>query len=73
MDKKTIMITGAAGFVGYRGTATDLTRELDAERRALFLTRHDALTDLPNRCLLGERLGGGPAHKPAHKEDETSD
>lgn len=25
------------------------------------------------RRLLGERLGGGPAHKPAHKEDETSD
>ena len=43
-------------FLGYRGTATDLTRELDAERRAQFLSRHDALTGLANRSLLGERL-----------------
>ncbi len=46
----------AGRFVGYRGTATDITRELDAERRAQFLTRHDALTGLPNRAQLGERL-----------------
>jgi diguanylate cyclase (GGDEF)-like protein/PAS domain S-box-containing protein len=49
-------LDAAGRFVGYRGTATDITRELEAERRAQFLTRHDALTDLPNRCLLGERL-----------------
>jgi diguanylate cyclase (GGDEF)-like protein/PAS domain S-box-containing protein len=49
-------LDAAGRFVGYRGTATDITRELDAERRAQFLTRHDALTGLPNRCMLGERL-----------------
>ena len=49
-------VDAAGRFLGYRGTATDITRELDAERRAQFLTRHDALTGLPNRVLLGERL-----------------
>ena len=46
----------AGHFLGYRGTATDLTRELEAERQARFLTSHDALTGLPNRSLLNERL-----------------
>ena len=58
----TLRIAGKPGFdkagrfIGFRGTATDITRELDAERRAQFLTRHDALTSLPNRSLLGERI-----------------
>jgi diguanylate cyclase (GGDEF)-like protein/PAS domain S-box-containing protein len=58
----TVRIAGKPGFdktgrfVGFRGTATDITRELEAERRAQFLTRHDALTGLPNRSVLGERL-----------------
>jgi diguanylate cyclase (GGDEF)-like protein/PAS domain S-box-containing protein len=61
-DRLTLRIAGKPGldghgrFLGYRGTATDLTRELEAERRAQYLTGHDALTGLPNRSLLGERL-----------------
>ena len=41
---------------GYRGTATDITAEIEAGRRAEYLALHDPLTDLPNRTLLNERL-----------------
>jgi diguanylate cyclase (GGDEF)-like protein/PAS domain S-box-containing protein len=42
--------------VGYRGTATDITAEIEAGRRAEYLAMHDPLTALPNRVLLLERL-----------------
>ena len=42
--------------IGYRGTATDITAEIEAGRRAEYLAMHDALTRLPNRVLLLERL-----------------
>ncbi|HEX6113549.1 MAG TPA: EAL domain-containing protein [Geminicoccaceae bacterium] len=42
--------------IGYRGTATDITAEIEAGRRAEYLAMHDALTQLPNRVLLLERL-----------------
>ncbi len=43
-------------YRGYRGTATDITAELEAERRVQHLARYDPLTELPNRARLGERL-----------------
>ncbi len=43
-------------YLGYRGTATDITAEIEAERRAQYLTLHDPLTSLPNRELFAERL-----------------
>ncbi len=45
-----------ARYLGYRGTATDITAEMEAERRAQYLALHDPLTELPNRELLRERL-----------------
>jgi diguanylate cyclase (GGDEF)-like protein/PAS domain S-box-containing protein len=42
--------------IGYRGTATDITAEIEAGRRAEYLAMHDPLTGLPNRVLLLERL-----------------
>ncbi|KAF0866302.1 EAL domain-containing protein [Pseudomonas sp. LD120] len=41
---------------GFRGTATDVTEEVEARRRIEFLSQHDALTGLPNRRRLHEFL-----------------
>ncbi|HEX6012947.1 MAG TPA: diguanylate cyclase [Geminicoccaceae bacterium] len=43
-------------FLGYRGTATDITAETAALRQVRFLAEHDALTKLPNRLVLHDRL-----------------
>jgi diguanylate cyclase (GGDEF)-like protein/PAS domain S-box-containing protein len=43
-------------FCGYRGAATDITAELQAQNQAQYVARHDAFTGLPNRLLLQERL-----------------
>lgn len=43
---------------GFRGTATDVTEEVEARRRIEFLSQHDALTGLPNRRRLQEFLDG---------------
>ncbi|TCL69481.1 EAL domain-containing protein [Rhizobium sp. BK251] len=50
-------IMGTQGdFLGFRGTATDITEEVEAQQRATHLALHDALTGLPNRLLFRERL-----------------
>ena len=43
-------------FTGYRGVGCDITLEMEAEKRIRFLAQHDALTNLPNRALLKDRL-----------------
>ena len=45
----------AGAFVGYRGTAADITPRRQAEARAEYLATRDALTGLPNRVLLADR------------------
>jgi len=50
------VLDAAGKAAGYRGTATDITAEIEAGRRAEYLAMHDPLTDLPNRELLNERL-----------------
>jgi diguanylate cyclase (GGDEF)-like protein/PAS domain S-box-containing protein len=60
--KKSARFTriSARGLVsqGFRGTATDITDEVEARRRIEFLSQHDALTGLPNRTRLQEFLDG---------------
>lgn len=43
-------------IVGYRGTVSDVTREVEAQARIHYLSQHDALTGLPNRLYMSEFL-----------------
>ena len=43
-------------LVGYEGTNEDITARKVAEERIQFLAYYDALTGLPNRTLLQDRL-----------------
>jgi diguanylate cyclase (GGDEF)-like protein/PAS domain S-box-containing protein len=44
-------------FRGYRGTGRDITEQQRAEERIRHMAHHDALTGLPNRVLLYDRVG----------------
>jgi diguanylate cyclase (GGDEF)-like protein/PAS domain S-box-containing protein len=50
------------GFLGYRGTGSDITERKQAEQRVHHVAQHDALTGLPNRSLLQDRLSQAVAY-----------
>lgn len=51
------VVSGADGKPGnYIGIFTDISERKDAEARIHHLANHDALTELPNRILLQDRL-----------------
>lgn len=43
-------------IVGYRGTVSDITLEIESQARIHYLSQHDALTGLPNRLYMHEFL-----------------
>ncbi|NMG45842.1 EAL domain-containing protein [Aromatoleum toluvorans] len=57
------VVRDEAGQVAhFVGAFSDVTRRKQAEERAQFLARHDALTGLPNRALLRERFAQAAEH-----------
>jgi diguanylate cyclase (GGDEF)-like protein/PAS domain S-box-containing protein len=59
---RTISISGRpifdeqGAFRGYRGTGRDVTEHKRTEERIRHMAQHDALTQLPNRALLQDRI-----------------
>jgi diguanylate cyclase (GGDEF)-like protein len=47
---------------GWVATHEDISERRRAEAKMAYMARHDALTELPNRVLLSERLGQALAH-----------
>jgi diguanylate cyclase (GGDEF)-like protein/PAS domain S-box-containing protein len=52
----------------YEGTVEDITERKAAEERVQFLAYYDALTELPHRALLQDRLGNALADAQRRKE-----
>jgi diguanylate cyclase (GGDEF)-like protein len=53
---------------GWVGTYEDITERCRAEENIVRIARHDALTDLPNRLLFGEKMVEGLARVAAKNE-----
>lgn len=60
-------VTNSVGEIcNYVAVFSDITNRKAAEERMRFLAHHDALTSLPNRALLTDRLVQGIAHAQRH-------
>ncbi len=55
-DRTTIERNLNGDVIFYLGTIIDITQEKQIQERLLYQTKHDELTNLPNRTLLIERI-----------------
>ena len=71
---RTISVSGRpiydeqGAFKGYRGTGRDITEQRRSEEQIRHMAHHDALTQLPNRALLQDRIGQAIAKARRNKE-----
>lgn len=63
-ERVTRLSARAMGDLAFRGTATDVTEEIESRRRIEFLSQHDALTGLPNRTRLRAFLDAKLVQRP---------
>ena len=49
-------LDGRGGFNGFRGVGSDITADKHAQAKMVHMAHHDALTGLPNRVTLAQRL-----------------
>ncbi|WP_244323788.1 bifunctional diguanylate cyclase/phosphodiesterase [Mixta intestinalis] len=56
------------GLIGFRGTVSDITLEVEAQARIQYLSQHDTLTGLPNRHRMNEFLSGKLQAQPTEAE-----
>lgn len=63
-ERVTRLSARAMGDQAFRGTATDVTEEIESRRRIEFLSQHDALTGLANRTRLRAFLDAKLAQRP---------
>ena len=72
---RTISVSGRpifdeqGNFQGYRGTGRDITEQKQVEEKIRHMAHHDALTQLPNRVLLHDRIGQAIAQ--AQRNDQA--
>jgi diguanylate cyclase (GGDEF)-like protein/PAS domain S-box-containing protein len=55
-------------FTGYRGTGRDITEQKQVEEKIRHMAHHDALTGLPNRVLLHDRVSQAIAQAQRNRE-----
>jgi diguanylate cyclase (GGDEF)-like protein len=62
VNARPLVSTGAAGHGGVLSSTVDVTRLVEQERRLQRQAHYDALTLLPNRLLLSDRMKQAIAH-----------
>ena len=73
-DLRIISVSGrpifdeAGRFQGYRGTGRDITEKKRAEEQIRHMAHYGALTELPNRLLLYDRIGQAIAQAQRNQE-----